>query len=108
MTLTAKEIIPDMSFVSDGEVGLNLYGARYMLEKFLRIFSRKGVVNQDCLYEILEMDLDQAREFLIGDSSTNADSALPDPAICEKAGQTLAALQMMIHAYLNEQIVNSS
>lgn len=108
MTLTVKEIIPDMSFASDGEVGLNLYGARYMLEKFFGIFSSKGLVNQDCLYEILEMDLDQAREFLSGDSSTNADTASLDPAVFEKAGQTLAALQMMIHVYLNEQRANSS
>ena len=108
MKLTAKEIIPDMSFASDGEVDLNLYGARYMLEKFLGIFGSKGMVNQDCLFEILEMDLDQARDFLIGDAGTNADRAVPDPAVCEKVGQTLATLQMMIHVYLNEQIVHSS
>jgi hypothetical protein len=107
MELTAKEIISDMLSASNGEVGLKLYGARYMLEKFFCIFSRKGEVNQDCLYEILEMDLDQARAFLIDDSGTNADRALPEPAVYEKAGQALAALQMMIHAYLNEQTVNS-
>lgn len=112
MKLTAKQIIPDVSIVSDGEVGLNLYGARYMLEKFLLKFNRNGVAGQECLYEILEMDLDQARAFLKSDAGANTDgtsltdSASLDPAMFEKAGQTLAALQMMIHAYLNEEMVN--
>ncbi|MGD9367386.1 MAG: hypothetical protein PVH87_16930 [Desulfobacteraceae bacterium] len=106
MKQTVKEIIPDMSFASDGELGLNLYGARYMLEKFLLKFNRKGVANRECLYEILEMDLDQARAFLRNDTGSNTDRASLDPAIWEKAGQTLAALQMMIHAYLNEQMVD--
>lgn len=105
MNLTAKNIIPDMSFASDGEVGLNLNGARYMLDKFFCRFSRAGVVNMDCLYEILQMDLDLAREFLKDDSSTNDDRDLLNPVVCDEAGQTLATLQMMIHAYLSEQMV---
>jgi hypothetical protein len=108
MELTAKEIISDMLSASNGEVGLKLYGARYMLEKFFHIFRRKGVADLDCLYEILSMDIDQARDFLASDSNTNNERASLDPAICEKAGQTLAVLQMVIHIYLSEQIANSS
>jgi hypothetical protein len=108
MGLTVKETISDMLSASDSEVGLKLYGARYMLERFFHIFRRKGLADQDCLYEILSMDIDQARKFLTCDSNINSERASLDPAICEKAGQTLAVLQMVIHIYLSEQIANSS
>ena len=110
MKLTVEKIIPDMLLAQDSESSLNLYGARYLLGMFLRIFSRTGEVNQDCLYEILQMDLDQAGEFLKEDSGTKHDSALLNTVPCDNVGPTLATLQMMIHAYLSEhasELVNS-
>lgn len=108
MELTAKKIIPERSVASDDEVGLNLYGARYLLDKFLLIFSRNGEANQDCLFEILKMDLDKACDFLKSNCGAKAESALLDPALRQKIGQTLAAMQMMIHVYLEEQMANAS
>ncbi len=101
MKLTAEEIIPDMLFASDGEVDLNLCGARYMLDKFLRIFSRAGKVNRDCLHKILQMDLEQAREFFKDD--TNADDSI-NPVLSDEADSILATVQMMVQAYLSEQM----
>ncbi len=105
MKLTAKEIIPDMSFASDGEVAMNLYGARYMLDKFLLLFSRADVVNRDCLYEILQMDLDQAREFLKDDTNTDDSIYFLNPVLSDEADHVFATMQMMLHAYLSEQMV---
>lgn len=108
MELTAIEIIPDRSIGSDGEVGLNLYGARYLLDKFLLIFNRKGAAKPDCLFEILQMDVNKACEFLKSNCGANAERVTQDPVLRQKIGQTLAAMQMMIHVYLDEQMAKAS
>lgn len=105
MKLTAQEILPDAMFKSYADTGLNLYGARDMLEKFFRIFERQGELDWHCLLDILQMDLTQAGELLKDDSSAGDDRTAPNPAAGDGTGQILGALQMMLHAYLSEKIV---
>lgn len=104
MSLTANEIIPDITLTLYADMGLNLLGARHMLDKFLRVFGRTGEADQFCLFDILQMDIDEAREFLKEDSRAYDD----DPTSTDENGQILAALQMMIHGYLSEQMVSAA
>jgi len=104
MTFTAKEIIPDRLLTSDMEIGQNLYSARHILDNFLHVLSRTGEVNVGGLYEILEMDLDQARDFLKDHPNTNNARYLLNPVVYNKAGHLLFTMQMMLRAYLSEQV----
>jgi len=105
MNITASDIIPDRILTEDDEVGFNLYGARCLLDKFLYKFSRTGDVNPNCLYEILDMDLEQARTFLQGHAGAGKDCIALDTAAYSELSQILAALQMMIHSYLNDPMI---
>ena len=107
MKITANEIIPDILLTTDSEVGLNLSGARYLLHNFLKEVSRTNEVNPDCLYEILNMNLEQAKMLIDGDTNAIAGCTPLNTAAGGDIGHVLASLQLMIHSYLIDHMTST-